>query len=113
MAASTDLAVEVGPRTWIARLRTDRVVIFRASVFKTSNVAASIVAAAALMDSVVIAPVVAEDSAEAIGSAVEDSVAAASAASVVAAGAADGNYLSLECASNFQYNQNLAKLQNL
>ena len=41
VAASTDLAAEVGLRTWIARLRTDRVAIFRASVSRTFNAAAA------------------------------------------------------------------------
>ena len=39
VAAITDPVAEVGLRTWIARLRTDRVAIFRASVSKTSNAA--------------------------------------------------------------------------
>jgi hypothetical protein len=48
---------EVGLRTWIARLRTDRVAIFRASVSKTSNAAvvvedlAAVIASAAVADS--------------------------------------------------------------
>jgi len=40
VAASTDLAAEVGLRTWIARLRTDRVAIFPVSVSRTFNAAA-------------------------------------------------------------------------
>lgn len=35
--------VEVAPRTWIARLRTDRVAIFRASGSKAFNAAALVV----------------------------------------------------------------------
>ena len=57
VAALTDPVAEVGLRTWIARLRTDRVAIFRASVSKTSNAAvvvedlAAVIASAAAADS--------------------------------------------------------------
>ncbi len=57
VAAITDPVAEVGLRTWIARLRTDRVAIFRASVSKTSNAAvvvedlAAVIASAAVADS--------------------------------------------------------------
>ena len=95
MAASTDLAAEVGLRTWIARLRTDRVAIFPVSASKTSNAVAVAPAAA------VIASAVADSAA--VIALVEVALAeAASADSAAAVGAADGNYLGLECASNFQ-----------
>ena len=97
MAASTDLAAEVGLRTWIARLRTDRVAIFPVSASKTSNAGAVAVASAAA----VIASAVA-DSAAVIDLGVVGLAEAASADSAAAVGAADGNYLGLECASNFQ-----------
>lgn len=41
VAATTDPTLEVDPRTWIAKLRTDRAVIFRASASKTSSGAAA------------------------------------------------------------------------
>jgi hypothetical protein len=88
VAAITDLAAEVGLRTWIARLRTDRVAIFRASVSKTSNAAVVVEDLAAVIASAAVA-----DSAAVIASA----VAVASVAVVVLAdsaaevGAADGN----------------------
>src|SRR5262249_48587257 len=88
VAASTDLAAEVGLRTWIARLRTDRVAIFPVSASQTSN-------AAAVIDLGVVGL--------AVIALVEVTLAeAASADSAAAVGAADGNYLGLECASNFQ-----------
>jgi len=111
VAAITDpvvaLAAEVGPRTWIARLRTDRVAIFRASASKTSN------AAAEAADSVGIASVAVVASAAVIASAVVAASAAVIDLGVVplaegvalvdsaAAEAADANYLGLECAPNF------------
>lgn len=60
VAAITDPVAEVGLRTWIARLRTDRVAIFRASVSKTSNAAvvvedlAAVIASAAAVASVAV-----------------------------------------------------------
>ena len=60
MAAITDLAAEVGLRTWIARPRTDRVAIFRTSASKTPN------AGAEAADSVEIASAAVADSAEVI-----------------------------------------------
>ena len=51
VAAITDPVAEVGLRTWIARLRTDRVAIFRASVSKTSNAAVVVEDLAAVADS--------------------------------------------------------------
>ena len=92
----------------IARPRTDRVVIFRTSASRISS--AVVVAGGDSVDSAVaIASVAAEDSVE-IASVEE---ASAEGADLVASAAeADaGNYLGLECASNFQYNQNLANLQ--
>ena len=87
MAATTDPVVKVGPVIWIARLRTGRVVIFRASdsrVFK----AGAATALAAEADSVVIVSVVAA----VIASAVDHSAAVAALADLaVAAGGADGN----------------------
>ena len=85
VAAITDPVAEVGLRTWIARLRTDRVAIFRASVSKTSNAAGVVEDLAAVIASAAVA-----DSA-AIDLGVEaDSVAAALADSAAAAGV-DGN----------------------
>ena len=95
MAALTDPVAEVGLRTWIARLRTDRVAIFRASVSRTFNAAAEASGVTGLA---------VEDLAAAIVSAVEDSVAAASADSAVAVGAVDGKNLGLGIVSNFPYN---------
>ena len=43
MAATTDPVVKVGPAIWIAKLRTGRGAIFRASASKTSNAAAVVV----------------------------------------------------------------------
>ena len=101
VAASTDLVVglaeEVGLRTWTARLRTDRVAIFRASGSKTSNAAAVVEDLAAVIASVAVA-----DSAAVIDLGV---VALAEGAALVdsgaAAGAVDGNYLGLELIANF------------
>ena len=91
VAAITDpvvaLEAEVGPRTWIARLRTGRVAIFPTSGSKISN------AVAAEISEVTVLAV--EDLAEVIASAVEDSVAAASADSAAAVGAVEDNYLVL------------------
>src|SRR5262245_58354645 len=107
---------------WTARLRTDHVAIFRVSASKISN---AVMAAAAsgvtvvvedLAGVIVLAVAVAlEDSAVAIASVAVAAIALAVAPSVaeaaladsaaVAALAADGNNLGLECASNFQYNQ--------
>ena len=50
VAAITDPVAEVGLRTWIARLRTDRVAIFRASVSKTSNAVVVVEDLAAVID---------------------------------------------------------------
>jgi len=82
VAASTDLAAEVGLRTWIARLRTDRVAIFPVSVSKISNAAAAeasgviVLAVAAVIALAVavasVAVVALEDSAAAVGAAEGD-----------------------------------------
>ncbi len=89
VAAITDPVAEVGLRTWIARLRTDRVAIFRASVSKTSNAAvvvedlAAVIASAAVADSAaVIVSVVA---------ALVGLVAVAALADSAVVGGADGN----------------------
>ena len=55
VAAITDPVAEVGLRTWIARLRTDRVAIFRASVSKTSNAVVVVVDLAAVIASAAVA----------------------------------------------------------
>jgi len=78
MAASTDPMVEVGPRIWIARPRTDRAAIFRTSASKTFNAAALVVV------SVVTVLAVADLVAVIASAAVEDSVAAALAGLAVA-----------------------------
>ena len=89
MAASTDPMVEVDPRTWIARLRTDRVAIFRASASKTSNAAAeetsavTVLVAEATALAVAVIASVEED--------LEASVAVAALAGSVVAGADDKN----------------------
>ena len=48
--ATTALAVKVVPEIWTARLRTDRVAIFRASVSKTSNAVVVVADSAAVID---------------------------------------------------------------
>ena len=79
--------------------------IFRVSVSRVFKAGAA-TALEAEADSVVIASVVAADSAAVIGLAVEHSAAVAASADSAAAGA-DGNNLGLGFASNFSYNQNL------
>jgi len=85
VAAITDPVAEVGLRTWIARLRTDRVAIFRASVSKTSNAAAVVEDLAAVIASAAVA-----DLAAGIVSVVVGLVAAAALADSAVAGGADG-----------------------
>ena len=90
--ATTALAVKVVPEIWIAKLRTDRVAIFRTSVSRISNAAASIAPAVAEVSAAVIALGV-EDLGEVTASvAAEDSVAVVAAlAGLAAAAEADGN----------------------
>ena len=102
VAATTDpvVVVRVGPVIWIARLRTDRVAIFRTSVSKTSN-AAVVVAVSVVVTA--LEEVVAVDLAAvtALEGAVADLAAAVLAGSAAVAGAVDGNNLGLECDFNF------------
>jgi len=74
--------VEVGLKTWIARLRTDHVAIFPVNGSKIPNAAvvvgdlAAVIASAAVADSAVIVPVAADLAASAVAVALVDSVAA-------------------------------------
>ena len=114
MEAITDLVVEVGLKTWIARLRTDHVAIFPTSGSKTSNAVAAEISEVTVLAVAAVTASVAADSAAVIALAVEVALAeAASADLAVAEGVADGKNLGLEFASNFQYNQNLANLQSI
>jgi hypothetical protein len=75
-AAPSDQISTLKGKIWIARLKTDRVAIFRASGSRAFRAAASIVLAA--------------EASAVIALAVEDSVAVALAGSAVAASGADG-----------------------
>jgi hypothetical protein len=88
-AVSIGPAVEVVSVIWIARLRTDRVAIFRASGSRAFRAAAALIAAAVagdLADSVAIASAGVVDS---VVIALGVAAVAASAASAVAGGADD------------------------
>jgi hypothetical protein len=79
-AVSIGPAVEADPVIWTARLKTGRVVTFRASVSRAFK-AAALIASVAVEDSVVIASVVAGDSAAgALGALADSAVAAGSGA---------------------------------
>jgi hypothetical protein len=111
VAALIDLAavaVEAVPAIWTARLRTDRVAIFRASASKISNAAAAASGVTVVMEDLAGAIVLAvADSAPAvIASAAEHSVAVAALADSAAAEADDRKF-GLGFASNFPYNQKL------
>jgi hypothetical protein len=119
MAATTDPVVvaRVGPVIWIARLRTDRVAIFRASVSKTSNAVVVVVlpvsvagtasegAVAAALAVVTALEGAVEDLAAVIALGVEHSVAVVALADSAAEAGAGGNNLGLGFAFNFSYNQ--------
>jgi len=83
VAAITDLAAEVGLRTWIARLRTDRVAIFRVNASRVFNAAAA--------EASGVTGLAVEDLAAVIASAVGVASVAAALEGSVAAGGADGN----------------------
>ena len=77
VAAITDPVAEVGLRTWIARLRTGRVAIFRASVSKTSNAAVVVEDLAAVIASAAVAVIDLGVAGLAEGAALVDSAVAA------------------------------------
>ena len=88
VAAITDPVAEVGLRTWIARLRTDRVAIFRASVSKTSNAAVVVEDLAAVIAS---AAAAVEDSAAVIDLGVAGLAEGAALVDSAVAAGGDGN----------------------